>query len=333
MSRPALASATFGASVLLFLAYSVAADTSPGAMPPRAICSFAFVSRSSNILNSARAGPTFVPETTSPKRGQMEMKVSRGKSRNRKDTRLNILNAERKRNAGRRGTKRFVDPGKVFIGNLPFTADDDAVLKWLGEQLGGTHNIASVKIVRNWKTDKSKGFGFIMFTDPIFATSAMETIRGRKFEGRVINLNQGQKKVDPNVLYVKKRKEKSNEEVDGEEMTIERALDEAESVTKDDDEEGSEEVSAEDSYTVGDFDSILDNEMLWDEEDEEEDEDLENFVYDGVFELEYAEELSNKGLSDDEDTKDMNRKQRREAAKNKPKRKLPHKGFGPQVKT
>ena len=73
--------------------------------------------------------------------------------------------------------------------------------------------------------------------------------------------------------------------------------------------------------------------MLWDEEDEEEDEDLENFVYDGVFELEYAEELSNKGLSDDEDTKDMNRKQRREAAKNKPKRKLPHKGFGPQVKT
>ena len=116
-------------------------------------------------------------------------------------------------------------------------------------------------------------------------------------------------------------------------MTIERALDEAESVTKVDDEEGSEEVSAEDSYTVGDFDSILDNEMLWDEEDEEEDEDLENFVYDGVFELEYAEELSNKGLSDDEDTKDMNRKQRREAAKNKPKRKLPHKGFGPQVKT
>ena len=105
------------------------------------------------------------------------------------------------------------------------------------------------------------------------------------------------------------------------------------SLRKVDDEEGSEEVSAEDSYTVGDFDGILDNEMLWDEEDEEEDEDLENFVYDGVFELEYAEELSNKGLSDDEDTKDMNRKQRREAAKNKPKRKLPHKGFGPQVKT
>lgn len=258
----------------------------------------------------------------------MEMKVSKGKSRNRKDSAVSILNNERKRAAGRRGTKRFVDPCKLFVGNLPYSADEDTVMDFLADHLGGTNNIHSVKIVREWKTGQSKGYGFVMFSDPIFASHAMETVKGKKLNGRVVNLNQGQKKVDPNVLYVQKRKRSAEEEGDEEDRTIAGALDDVEG-----------DASLE---SLKDFDSDSDEELfaLWNEDgedgnlaevDDDDDDDLENFVYDGVFEEEYKDELY--GKDDDDDDKAMNREQRREAAKRKPRRKLPHKGFEPQIET
>lgn len=265
------------------------------------------------------------PSTT--RRGQMDMKVSKGKSRNRKDSAVSILNNERKRTAGRRGTKRFVDPCKLFVGNLPYSADEDTVMDFLAQHLGGTNNIHSVKIIREWKTGQSKGFGFVMFSDPIFATHAMETVKGKKLNGRVVNLNQGQKKVDPNVLYVQKHKRSAEEEGDEEDRAIAGALDDV---------EGDESLES-----LKDFDSASDEELfaLWNEDDEDgnllevndDDDDLENFVYDGVFEEEYKDELY--GKDDDDDDKPMNREQRRDAAKRKPRRKLPHKGFGPQIET
>ena len=259
----------------------------------------------------------------------MDMKVSKGKSRNRKDSTVSILNNERKRTAGRRGTKRFVDPCKLFVGNLPYSADEDTVMDFLCQHLGATNNIHSVKIIREWKTGQSKGYGFVMFSDPIFATHAMEAVKGKKLNGRVVNLNQGQKKVDPNVLYVQKRKRSAEEERDEEDRTIAGALDDV---------EGDESLES-----LKDFDSASDEELfaLWNEDDEDgnlveiddddDDDDLESFVYDGVFEEEYKDELY--GKDDDDDDKPMNREQRREAAKRKPRRKLPHKGFGPQIET
>lgn len=258
------------------------------------------------------------------------MKVSKGKSRNRKDSTVSILNNERKRAAGRRGTKRFVDPCKLFVGNLPYSADEDTVMDFLADHLGGTNNIHSIKIVREWKTGQSKGYGFVMFSDPIFASHAMEAVKGKTLDGRVVNLNQGQKKVDPNVLYVQKRKRSAEDESDEEDRTIAGALDDV---------EGDESLES-----LKDFDSDSDEELfaLWNEDgedgnlvevddDDDDDDDLENFVYDGVFEEEYKDELY--GKDDDDDDKAMNREQRREAAKRKPRRKLPHKGFGPQIET
>lgn len=211
-----------------------------------------------------------------------------------------------------------MDPNKVFIGNLPFDASVDDVKKFLTQKLGNLHNVESVKIISDWKTNKSKGYGFIQFMDPIYATSAMEIIKGKKLKGRVIRLDQGKKKEDDKnrVLFVKKRERKDgDDDIETEDSVIDGALDEVEAM------EG-EELQR---FTVNDFDNE-DDSLLFNDDDDEDDEDDE---LDGWFEEIYGgskwEELS------EEEAKNMNRAQRREAQRAKPKKKLPHKGFGDYV--
>ncbi len=72
--------------------------------------------------------------------------------------------------------------------------------------------IESVKIIRDWKTGASKGYGFIQFYEPMMATSAMESVNniissirpgsvavgggggGLRINGRKIRLDQGKRK-------------------------------------------------------------------------------------------------------------------------------------------
>lgn len=56
--------------------------------------------------------------------------------------------------------------------------------------------IESIKIIRDWKTGQSKGYGFVQFYEPMIATSAMESVnkgpgRGWRIKGRRIRLDQG----------------------------------------------------------------------------------------------------------------------------------------------
>ena len=58
--------------------------------------------------------------------------------------------------------------------------------------------IESVKIIRDWKTGASKGYGFIQFYEPMMATSTMESVRGGgglQIHGRTLRLDQGKRKV------------------------------------------------------------------------------------------------------------------------------------------
>jgi RNA recognition motif-containing protein len=211
-------------------------------------------------------------------------------------------NAERIRTAGRKGTKRFVDPTKVFIGNLPFDAKEADLKEFFKTNLGTTFNLKSAKVIYDWKTNKSKGYGFALFTDPMFATSAMEVCNGRQLLGRPLKLSQGQKKQDLNALYIKKKKNKPQTE---EEEAIQQGLDDAE------DEE-------EEFMALEEFDHVSDDFLFADD-----DEDDDDFEFDGTFEEMYPTEYE--PLSEDE--QNLNRERRREAQKRKKKKKLPHKGF------
>lgn len=208
-------------------------------------------------------------------------------------------NKERVRTAGRPGTKRFVDPCKVFLGNLPFDATEQDIKQFFQHHLGTTFNVKSIKIIYDWKTNKSKGYGFALFTDPMFATSAMEVLNAKPLKGRPMKLSQGKKKQDENALYIKKKKKKQQEQLSQEEQAIQEGLDEA-------------------GVELDEFDDE-DDDLLFGDDDDDED-----FEFDGIFEELYPsaqyEELTEEELK-------LNREQRRDASKRKKRRKLPHKGF------
>jgi len=224
--------------------------------------------------------------------------------------------------AGRRGTKNFVDPNKVFCGNLPYDVNSADLKQWFVEQGVGS-NIKSCKVIRDWKTKESKGYGFAMFLDPIYATSAIELMKGRKIKNRFIRLHQGKKKkVDP-MLFIKNKDK--NKERDEEEALIENAID---SVYDEKQENKKEEEEVDEMGELEGYDPTIindvsiDDKFLFGDADDDDDDDDDDFEFDGVYEKEYYDD------EDDDDEKVMNREQRRDAAKKKKRRRIPGKGFG-----
>ena len=214
------------------------------------------------------------------------------------DGKLAEMHNQRVKTAGRVGTKRFVDPCKVFIGNLPFNVDEEQLQRFVLTTMGQSRFILhSAKIIRDWKTGKSKGYGFCIFTDPIYATVCIEVVNGKPFEGRAVSVGQGKKKDDENQLYLKKKRKKP---VDAEEASIASALDEAES-----DDDGEEDIPVD-----GDSQLEASNFDMEDELDDDED----------IF-------LERRQVYDEVDPK-LNREQRREAQRKLKRKKMPHKGFG-----
>ncbi|KAL9178529.1 hypothetical protein ACHAXT_001867 [Thalassiosira profunda] len=319
----------------------------------------------------------------------LQMKVRSGsskRSRSSKSSHLIELNNERLHTAGRPGTKKFMDPNKVFIGNLPYDAAEEDVYQLFSEHWNVPldavgDRIESVKVIRDWKTGKSKGYGFVQFYEPMVATSAMESINrggGWKIGGRRVRLDQGKRKEGEEDARKAKKKEKPTvAELDEEGSVIYAALEdvaEGAEAAIDALEEGEEEeddelgMSEDDMITFVEkgglrgvmplteetagflgieglydddgegFDEVdeayyeeyygangYDDADFGDVEDDEGD-DGEELVYDGVFEEVYNPK-DYEGVGDEEE-KAMNREQRRAAEKRRKKRKLPFKGFG-----
>ena len=224
---------------------------------------------------------------------------------------------QRIKTAGRKGTKRFVDPCKVFIGNMPFDVDDKQLGSFILETMGQTRMVLhSFKVIRDWKTGKSKGYGFVEFTDPIYATVCMEVCNGKKLNGRPIRIDQGKKKdVDDQVSFNKKKK--TNKLETEEDRAISSALNEAES--DDDDDSGHNDDNEYSLFNdnIDDDDIELDAALFGLVADDDEEDD------DGIF-----LERPSKYDEDDELGEDLNREQRREAARRRKRKKKASKGFG-----
>jgi len=228
----------------------------------------------------------------------------------RSDSKIGSIHKERLKTAGRPGTKRFVDPCKVFVGNLPFDVDKKELANFILETMGQSRMILhSFKVISDWKTGKSKGYGFLEFTDPIYATVCMEVCNGKKLNGRPIKVSQGKKKDEEDAVYIKKKRKNAESE---EEEVISSALDEAEGT-------GDELELDEDGIAI--FDDSNDDDLELDamlfgldlDDDDEQD--------DGVF-LERASKY------EEDIDENLNREQRRDAARRRKRKKMPSKGFG-----
>ena len=75
---------------------------------------------------------------------------------------------------------------KVFIGNVPFQAQDEELQQWFTE-----HSIhpVGVAIVKHRVTGKSRGFGFADFSRPEDAAAAVDALNGLDLAGRQLLLS------------------------------------------------------------------------------------------------------------------------------------------------
>lgn len=82
----------------------------------------------------------------------------------------------------------------IFAGSLPFSLNETDLREYF-EKYG---EVASVKIITDKFSGRSKGFGFIEMPDDEQATKAMEGLNGTEIDGRTIVVNKAEEKKDGN---------------------------------------------------------------------------------------------------------------------------------------
>ena len=73
---------------------------------------------------------------------------------------------------------------KVFVGNLPFSLDDEK----LKNEFSRFGVIESAKIVTEKHTGRSRGYGFVEFADQTSAEAAVQGLNGQLMEERPLTV-------------------------------------------------------------------------------------------------------------------------------------------------
>lgn len=76
---------------------------------------------------------------------------------------------------------------KLFVGNLPYTANEQDLQNFFSDS-GVT--IDSVTVMRDRFTGQARGFGFVEINDDAAATKAVDTCHGKELMGRVLVVNE-----------------------------------------------------------------------------------------------------------------------------------------------
>ena len=77
----------------------------------------------------------------------------------------------------------------IYVGNLDYALQEDELMEIFSE----VGEVNSAKIIKDRETGKSKGFGFVEFTNEEDAKNAIEEMNGTEVMGRTIRVNQARK--------------------------------------------------------------------------------------------------------------------------------------------
>jgi hypothetical protein len=78
---------------------------------------------------------------------------------------------------------------KIYVGNLPFTATDEAV-----RTLFSTHGtVEKVSLISDRDTGRPRGFGFVEMSNAD-AARAMQALNGTDFDGRPLKVSEAQER-------------------------------------------------------------------------------------------------------------------------------------------
>jgi hypothetical protein len=75
---------------------------------------------------------------------------------------------------------------KLYVGNLPFSANDESLMDMF-QQAG---HVESAKVITDRDTGRSKGFGFVEMSTDQEAEQAIAKFNGADFEGRSLTVNE-----------------------------------------------------------------------------------------------------------------------------------------------
>ena len=78
---------------------------------------------------------------------------------------------------------------KIYVGNLPFTADEAAV-RALFAQYG---TVESLTLIADRDTGRPRGFGFVEMSNAD-AARAIQGLNGHQMDGRPLRVNEAQDK-------------------------------------------------------------------------------------------------------------------------------------------
>lgn len=80
----------------------------------------------------------------------------------------------------------------IYVGNLPFKTNEDG-LRELFAQHG---SVSSAKVVSDFETGRSKGFGFVTMDNDDEGNNAIAALDGSSIEGRPLKVNQARPRTE-----------------------------------------------------------------------------------------------------------------------------------------
>jgi RNA recognition motif-containing protein len=80
---------------------------------------------------------------------------------------------------------------KIYVGNLPFSVDDEAL-----KNIFSGYDVEEATIIKDKFSGRSKGFGFVTISDDESAKKAVEEFNGKEVEGRELKVSEA-KPIDP----------------------------------------------------------------------------------------------------------------------------------------
>ncbi len=75
---------------------------------------------------------------------------------------------------------------KVYVGNLPFKVGD----RELKEMFSSYGEVTEAVVIKDRYSGRSKGFGFVTFSDDAAGQKAIEEMNEKEVEGRALKVNE-----------------------------------------------------------------------------------------------------------------------------------------------
>jgi cold-inducible RNA-binding protein len=79
---------------------------------------------------------------------------------------------------------------KLFVGSLSWNTTDES----LQAAFAPYGEVTEAKVITDRDTGRSRGFGFVTFSDPQAAADAIAALDGKELDGRNIKVNEAQDK-------------------------------------------------------------------------------------------------------------------------------------------